>query len=336
MAAGPSTPALAAAVSNAGALGSLALAYLSPEQVLEATRATRGLTAAPFAVNLLAPVPPGAPVDPGPMMGLLAPIHAELGLPPPELPAPAPLAFDVALEVVLESGAAVFSVAFGLCSPEQLQRLKRRGMVCMATATTVKEARQIEAAGFDVVVAQGAEAGGHRGTFLGAFEEGMVGTLALVPQVVDAVRIPVVAAGGIMDGRGWIAADALGASGVQLGTAFIGANESGAPEAFKQALLQATDDGTAVSRAFSGRPARGLVTPFLREVEKLPGSILPYPMQAALTRSMRTTAAEAGRAEFLTMLAGQAAHLARREPAASIVRRLVEDAERVRARLQAA
>ncbi len=205
----------------------------------------------------------------------------------------------------------------------------------MGTANTVEEARRIEAAGFEAVVAQGAEAGGHRGTFVGSFERGLVGTMALVPQVVDAVKIPVVAAGGIMDGRGWVAAEALGAAGVQLGTAFLAASECGAIPAYKDAVLAATDDGTAVTRAFSGRPARGLVNRFLSTVEQRPETILPYPLQNALTRPMRTAAASAGRAELLSLWAGQAAGLARRGPAAEIVRWLVADAERARASLQA-
>jgi nitronate monooxygenase len=336
MAGGPTTPALVAAVSAAGALGSLGAAYLSPEQILEVGREIHSRTDHPFGVNLFAPVPPGPSVDPGPMLELLKPIHAELKLPPSEAPRPSPDPFETQLEAVLECGAAVFSVTFGLPSAEQLRRLKQRGLVCLATATTVEEARRIEEAGFDAVVAQGSEAGGHRGTFLGPFERGMVGTLALVPQIVDAVRIPVVASGGIMDGRGWVAAEALGASGVQLGTAFLAADESGAAEAFKGALLEATDDGTAVTRAFSGRPARGLINTFLRAAEERVEHILPYPLQNSLTRPMRTAAARAGRPEFLSMWAGQGAPLARREPAAAIVKRLVSEARQVRAQLQRA
>jgi nitronate monooxygenase len=336
MAGGPTTPALVAAVSAAGALGSVGAAYLSPEQIVEVGREIRSRTDRPFGVNLFAPVPPGPSVDPGPMLELLKPIHAELKLPPPEPPRTSSDSFDAQLEAVLECGATAFSVTFGLLSGEQLRRLKQRGLVCMATATTVEEARRSEAAGFDAVVAQGSEAGGHRGTFLGSFEEAMVGTLALVPQIVDAVRIPVIAAGGIMDGRGWVAAEALGASGVQLGTAFLGADESGAPEAFKRALLEATDDGTAVTRAFSGRPARGLKNAFLRAAEERVEDILPYPLQNSLTRPMRTAAARAGRPEFLSMWAGQGAPLARREPAAAIVKRLVSEAAQVRAQIQRA
>ncbi|HVP61887.1 MAG TPA: nitronate monooxygenase [Myxococcaceae bacterium] len=333
MAGGPSTPALAAEVSRAGGLGFLACAYSTPEQILEWSREVRARTDRPFGINLFADVPEGPAVDPGPILELLRPIHAELGLPPPEPPAPSTRSLDAQIEAVAESGAAVFSVTFGIPSAAQLERVRRAGLVRVATANTVEEARRIEAAGFQAVVAQGSEAGGHRATFVGSFERGLVGTMALVPQVADAVRIPVVAAGGIMDGRGWVAAEALGAAGVQLGTAFLASDECGAIPAYKEAVLAATDDGTVITRAFSGRAARGLVNRFLTEAEERPETILPYPLQNALTRPMRAAASRAGRAELLSLWAGQAARLARRGPAAEIVRWLVADAARVRALL---
>ncbi|MGZ3481857.1 MAG: NAD(P)H-dependent flavin oxidoreductase, partial [Myxococcaceae bacterium] len=153
-------------------------------------------------------------------------------------------------------------------------------------------------------------------------------------QVVDAVKVPVVAAGGIMDGRGWVAAEALGAAGVQLGTAFLASDECGAVPAYKEAVVAATDDATAITRAFSGRPARGLANRFLDAAGLQGENILSYPLQNALTRQMRTAAARAGRAELLSLWAGQAARLVRRGPAAEIVRWLVADAVRVRASLQ--
>ena len=334
MAGGPSTPALAAEISRAGGLGFLGCAYAPPEQILEWSREVRARTDRPFGLNLFADVPDGPPVDPGPMLELLGPIHAELGLPPPEAPGRPARSLDAQIEAVLQSGAAAFSMTFGLPSPDQLERLAGAGLVRMGTANTVEEARRIEAGGLEVVIAQGSEAGGHRATFVGSFERGLVGTMALVPQVVDAVRVPVVAAGGIMDGRGWVAAEALGAAGVQLGTAFLAADECGAVPAYKEAVLSATDDGTAITRAFSGRAARGLVNRFLAAAEERGESILPYPLQNALTRPMRTAASRAGRAELLSLWAGQGARLARRGPAAEIVRWLLADAARVRAALR--
>jgi nitronate monooxygenase len=335
MAGGPSTPALAAEVSRAGGLGFLGCAYSTPEQILELCREVKARTDRPFGVNLFADVQEGPPVDPAPMLELLRPIHAELGLPPPELPAASARSLDAQIEAVVQSGATAFSVTFGLLSAAQLERLQRAGLARMGTANTVEEARRIETAGFEAVIAQGSEAGGHRATFVGSFERGLVGTMALVPQVVDAVRIPVVAAGGIMDGRGWVAAEALGAAGVQLGTVFLACDECGTIPGYKEAVLAATDDGTAVTRAFSGRAARGLVNRFLTSVESRQETILPYPVQNALTRPMRTAASRAGRVELLSLWAGQGARLARRGPAAEIVRWLVADAARVRASLQA-
>jgi nitronate monooxygenase len=198
----------------------------------------------------------------------------------------------------------------------------------------VEEAIALERAGADAVVAQGSEAGAHRGTFAGDFDAAMIGTVALVPQVADAVRIPVVASGGIMDGRGLAAALALGAAAVQLGTAFLTCDEAGIPEAYKRTILDAREDGTRLTRAFSGRPARGVVNRFMREVERGDAdAILPYPLQNVLTRSLRNAAAAQGRSEFLSLWAGQGVRLARREKAADLVARLASEAESVVRRL---
>jgi nitronate monooxygenase len=199
----------------------------------------------------------------------------------------------------------------------------------MGTATTVAEAVILEKAGVDAIVAQGSEAGGHRGTFSVDFEKGMVGTIALVPQMVDAVSVPVVASGGIMDGRGIAAALALGATAVQLGTAFLTCRESGLPETYRVAILQAHEDHTRITRAFSGRPARGIVNRFMNQVESADPAeaILPFPFQNALTRPLRTAAAKQGRSEFLSLWAGQGVRLARRQSAGELVARLVRETE---------
>ncbi|HET6232673.1 MAG TPA: nitronate monooxygenase, partial [Longimicrobiaceae bacterium] len=223
MSGGGSTPALAAAVSNAGGLGSLGAAYLSADQIRADIAEVRRLTDQPFLVNLFAGGREHAheTVDAGPMLALVARRHAELGLPAPVLPAPPADPFDAQLEAVLEYRVPIFSFTFGIPGAAAMAELRRRGVFVMGTATTVDEAVRLEDAGVDAVVAQGSEAGGHRGTFGAPFEAAMIGTLALVPQVVDAVRVPVVASGGIMDGRGIVAARALGAAAVQLGTAFL-------------------------------------------------------------------------------------------------------------------
>jgi nitronate monooxygenase len=176
---------------------------------------------------------------------------------------------------------------------------------------------------------QGSEAGGHRGTFAGEFEAAMVGTISLVPQAVDAVSVPVIASGGIMDGRGIAAALALGASAVQMGTAFLTCDEAGIPEAYKEAILGAREHETRLTRAFSGRPARGIVNRFMTEIERdaAGDAILPFPLQNSLTRPLRSAAARQGRAEFLSLWAGQGVRLARRQPAGDLVQRLARGAE---------
>ena len=209
----------------------------------------------------------------------------------------------------------------------------------MGTATTVGEAVELERAGVDAVVTQGSEGGGHRGTFSGDFSAGLIGTMALVPQVVDAVRVPVVASGGIMDGRGIAAALALGASAVQLGTAFLTSKEAGIPEAYKQAITSAREDQTRLTRAFSGRPARGIINRFMTEMEsseEAAAEIPPFPVQNALTRPLRTAAGKQGRAEFLSLWAGQGLRLARRQSASELIVRLVEETGQAIHKLQAA
>jgi nitronate monooxygenase len=205
----------------------------------------------------------------------------------------------------------------------------------MGTATTVAEARELEGAGVDAIELQASEAGGHRGSFAGDFTASMIGTMALVPQAADAVAVPVVASGGIMDGRGVAAALALGAAAVQLGTAFLTCEESGVPDAYKAAILAARAEETRVTRAFSGRPARGIVNRFMAEIDAAgPAAILPFPLQNALTRPLRSAAGQRGRADFLSLWAGQGLGLARREPAAALVARLALEADAALERLR--
>jgi nitronate monooxygenase len=334
MAGGGTTPELAAAVSAAGGLGFLAAAYLQPSQIHEAAAAVRARTEKPFGINLFAPIPrPEPPADPRTALTRLAAYHQELGLPEPALPERAVFDFGEQLAACLECGAAVLSFTFGILPADSMGAARARGMFLLGTATTVEEAIRLEAAGVDAVVVQGSEAGAHRGTFAASFEASMVGTLALVPQAVDAVRVPVVASGGIMDGRGIAAALALGAGAVQMGTAFLTADEAGIPEAYKAAILAAREDETRVTRAFSGRPARGIVNRFMEEVEGEAGAILPYPIQNDLTRPLRGAAAGQGRKEFLSLWAGQGVRLARRQPAGELVARLVAETEAVIRRL---
>ncbi len=326
MGGGPSTPELVAAVSNAGGLGSLGAAYQTPDQIRDTIRRIRSLTSRPFNVNLFAGGwNANAQFDAGPMLEVLTEIHAKLGLPAPTVPKPAPDPFPAQLETVLDERPPIFSFTFGVPNADALSRLKSRGITTIGTATTVDEARHLEQAGVDVVFAQGAEAGAHRGTFLASVESSMVPTLDLVRATVAAVQIPVIATGGLMDGRDIVAALNAGASAASLGTAFLASPECGTPETHKRAILAAKQDTTVVTRAFSGRAARGLKNAYIAAVEAQPERILPYPFQNALTRPMRTTAAQQGRADYLSLWAGQGVARARAMPAAELVAQLLRE-----------
>jgi len=328
LAGGGDTPELVAAVSEAGAFGFIGGAYLTPPQIVHAARAVKARTERPFGVNLFAPLrAPDAPEDFGPALRRLAPYYVELGLAPPEAPALKPDAFPAQLAAALESGASVFSFTFGVLPADAITAVKARGMVVMGTATNVEEAVILERAGVDAIVAQGSEAGGHRGTFEEPFEAGMIGTVALVPQVADAVTVPVVASGGIMDGRGIAAALALGASAVQMGTAFLTCDEAGIPHAYKETILTAHESATRLTRVFSGRPARGITNRFMTEMEAsgMADHVLPFPLQNALTRPLRNAAAQQARAEYLSLWAGQGLRLARRQSASELVARLARE-----------
>ena len=329
--AGSNTPGLVAAVSNAGGLGMYGAAYLTPTRITDVVAEIRALTDRPFGINLFADEPdPGQGGDPDRLLDILGRAHMDLGLDPPALPdrTPAPIADQ--LEAVLDAGVPIFSFTFGIPSADALSRLNQRGVFVIGTATTVGEARLLEAAGVDAVVAQGSEAGGHRGTFAAPFDAAMVGTMALVPMVVDAVRIPVIASGGIMDGRGIVAAEALGASAVQMGTAFLACPETSIPASYRSAIRTAQAEGTSITRAFSGRPARGIVNAFMQAWQGHEEAILPFPLQNAATRPLRNAAASRDDPRFLSLWAGQGASLAREEPAAGLVQRLVREADAVR------
>lgn len=324
MGGGPSTPELVAAVSNAGGLGSLGAAYLTPDQITETIRRIRALTSQPFNVNLFAGGWNANPVfDATPMLELLGEVHEKLGLPPPVAPSPAPDPFPAQFEAVLNARPPIFSFTFGIPDRDAMSRLKSRGIAILGTATTVEEAHQLEHAGVDAIVAQGSEAGAHRGTFLDSFESSMVPTLDLVRAAASAVKLPVIATGGLMDGRDIVAALNAGASAAQLGTAFLVCPESGASWIHKRAILAAKQDTTVVTRAFSGRPARGLKNAFIASLNDRQDMILPYPLQNSLTRPMRTAAAQQGLADYLSLWAGQGVARACAMPAGDLVARLL-------------
>lgn len=330
MAGSGGTPELAAAVSNAGGLGAWGGAYAKPDDIVAAIRRIRQLTSRPFSINLFAGgYEPDVKVDPQPMLAIMAEAHAKLGLPPPLLsPAPAN-PFDAQLEAVLAERPPGFSFTFGMPSSAQIAALKQRGIAVSGTATTLEEARCLEQAGVDVIVAQGAEAGAHRGSFAAPFEESMIPLATLVREIRASVALPVVASGGIMDGRDVAAATKLGAAAVQLGTAFLPCPESGAPPAYKRALLDARNDATVITRAYSGRPARGLTNKFIAMVAGKEHAILPFRQQNDLTRPMRNAAGQQGIADFISLWAGRGVARSRAMPAANLVETLVEEAAAV-------
>lgn len=327
MAGGGDTPELAAEVCRAGGLGCLGLNYTDPDQILTLCSELRTRTTRPFCANLFAPASPspGAPVAAA--LDRLRAYYQELGLEPPKAIAP-PFSFDAQFEAVLQSGAAVFSFTCGAMPRPYIKQAKAAGMLVFGTATTVREARILVDAGVDAVIAQGSEAGGHRASFLSGQGDTLVGTVTLVPLMCAAVSVPVIAAGGIMDGRGVLASLVLGASAVQMGTAFLCCPESGVPAAYRDALFAADEESTTVTVAFSGKPARGIVNRFTREMDGPATPIAAFPIQNALTRPLRTAAAKRGKSEFLSLWAGQGASMCRPLAAFDLVQALQDEMRR--------
>jgi len=324
MAGSGGTPDLVAAVSNAGGLGSWGGAYSTPQQILDAARQIRALTAKPFALNLFAGgYEPDRAIDPAPMLAFVAQAHARLGLAPPTLPPNPQNPFDDQLAAVIEARPAVFSFTFGIPDADALARLRRAGIRTCGSATTLAEGRRLQDAGVEAVVAQGEEAGAHRGSFLAPFEQSMVPTRDLVRDLAAALSIPVVASGGLMGGHDIADMLRLGAVAAQLGTAFLLCPESGAPAPYKQSIRQAKGDATVITRVYSGRPARGLQNEFIEMVGDTP--VLPFRQQNDLTRPMRNEAGRRGEPGFISLWAGRGVARAREMPAAKLVETLVAE-----------
>ncbi|MGN6209510.1 NAD(P)H-dependent flavin oxidoreductase [Asticcacaulis sp.] len=323
---------MAIAVSQAGGLGSLPCALLSPEQVREAVQHIRTQTAAPFNLNFFCHAAPD-PDDPAVKARLaawrrhLTPYYEEAGL-SADTPAPqsgrAP--FDNAwCRAVEDIRPPVVSFHFGLPAPDLLARVKATGAKILSSATTVAEARWIETRGVDAVIAMGAEAGGHRASFLQMDMSRQVGTFALVPQIADAVSVPVIAAGGIADGRGVAAALVLGASAVQVGTAYLLTREATISDTHRAALMSATDDGTQITNIFTGRPARGISNRAMRELGPLSDLAPDFPLAGGALAPLKASASLNGAAEFSNLWAGQSAALARPTDAATLTKALAAE-----------
>ena len=318
--AGACPPALSIAVAGAGGLGACGALMMRPEEILAWAAEVRAGGNGAFQLNLWIPDPP--PVRDAEREAAVRAFLARFGPePPPEAGDTRPADFEAQCEALLAAGAPIVSSIMGLFPEAYVRTLKARRVAWFATVTTVAEARAAEAAGADAIVAQGMEAGGHRGAFeAGQAERRMAGLVSLVPAVADAVKLPVIAAGGVADGRGIAAALVLGASAVQIGTGLLRTPEAGLHPAWAEALGRAAPEDTAVTRAFSGRAGRSLANAYVREAGS-PGAPdpAPYPVQRGLTATMRAAAGQAGDIERMQAWAGQSAALARPEPAGELV-----------------
>lgn len=327
---GVSTPEMAAAIANAGGLGSLPVGGLAPDKTAELIRRTKALTGKPFAVNLFTyPIPQPVPEQVTAMKAFLLQLCARHGLPFEEQDFGAFHfhSYKEQIEVLVQEKVSIVSFTFGIPDDEDLQRMRSNGMVLIGTATCVREAVLLEEKRVDAISAQGIEAGGHRGSFLEEEPLPHVGLLPLLTGIIEKVKVPVIAAGGICDGKSIAAALALGAAGVQPGTAFIAADESSAIPAYKERLRTAIDTESSLTRAFSGRWARGLRNSFMDAVEAAGITIPAYPIQNILTTNIRQLAQRLNNSELTNLWAGQCAYKAEAKPAATIFRELVLQAE---------
>jgi nitronate monooxygenase len=318
---------LVVAVSDAGGLGSFGAHHLGADGIRDVVAGIRARTSRPFALNLWIPLqdsddPQLTDAQWRTALELLRPCFDATGVPLPARPARFAPRYEEQVEAVIEARPAVFSFVFGVPSAEVLDRCRSTGIVTLGAATTPAEARVLADAGVDMIVATGMEAGGHRVSFLREPEECLTGTLALVPQVVDAVKVPVIAAGGIADSRGVTAVLELGAAAAQIGTAFLACEESNAAPLHRQALFSEAARRTTLTRAFSGRLARSIHNDFIEALRDKEHLLPPYPVQNWLTAQFRAAALAAGRADIVSLWSGQGAPLLEHRRAAELLRSL--------------
>ncbi|WP_163581482.1 NAD(P)H-dependent flavin oxidoreductase [Gracilibacillus saliphilus] len=329
MAGGITTSKLVAEVSNNGGLGMIGAGYMSPIQIREQIREIKELTLNHFGINLF--VPREFDVTENEMNTanrLLQPIREQLDVETDmEISTfnKVTETFQQQIKVIIEERVPVCSFTFGIPSKEIIERLKQQNIILMGTATTVNEAIEVEKSGMDIVVVQGSEAGGHRGTFLDEEQESLVGLMSLIPQVVDHVSIPVVSAGGIMDGRGLKASICLGAQGVQMGTAFLTCLESGANAIHIEEILHATEDQTVLTRAFSGKSARGVNNKFISNMKQHETSLPDFPVQNSLTKGIRKNASLQKNRDYMSLWSGQSPRLAKRQTVKSLIQNIMKE-----------
>jgi nitronate monooxygenase len=325
---GLSTQRLTATVSNFGGLGSFGAHGLNPSAIRDVIAEIRMLTSKPFAINLWVSMEDegarasGSKAFARSLAPLAGHIQALGGMLPTFTPY-VPIKFEDQVRVLLDAKIPVFSFIYGVPPKEILDECRAQGIHTIGTATTPDEAMVLEQAGVDVVAASGFESGGHRGSFLRPSEESLTGTFSLVPQVVDSVSVPVVAAGGIADARGVVAAFALGAEGVQIGTAFLACEESGASPLHRDALLGGNARRTGLTRGFTGRLARGIHNQLLEELNRPGIEILPYPLQRILMKNLTVVAEKAAKPDFIQLWAGQSANLSRQSDARTLLQTLI-------------
>jgi len=335
MAGGITTSNLVAEVSNSGGLGTIGAGYMTPIQIREQIREIKQLTTNQFGINLFVPNDFNS-MDHEIIAAsqLLQPIREQLNLQVEdslEIPKSNDVVktFNEQIKVVLEEKVPICTFTFGIPSIDVVAELKRNNVILIGTATNVEEAVENEERGMDLVVVQGSEAGGHRGNFLNGSQESLVGLMSLIPQVVDEVNIPVIAAGGIMDGRGLMASICLGAKGVQMGTAFLTCIESGAHQVHKESVLNAKEDQIVLTRAFSGKWARGINNKFIIEMQKHESSIPDFPVQNALTQSIRKASALQNNQEFMSLWSGQSPRLAENHTVKTLFNKMIAEAQNI-------
>jgi nitronate monooxygenase len=331
---GLSSQRLTAAVSNFGGLGSFGAHSLAPEEIKDVIAEIRLLTAKPFAMNLWVSMEDedARTSDESAFNRSLAPLAshlAALGAPRPLYKPYSPKRFEDQARVLLDAKVPAFSFVYGIPPADILEECRAKSIVTIGTATTPAEAATLHEAGVDAIVASGFEAGGHRGSFLRPAENSLTGTLSLVPQIVDIVDVPVIAAGGIGDSRGVIAALALGAEAVQMGTVFLACEESGASLLHREALLGRNVGHTALTKGFTGRLARGIHNRLMEELNRNGTEILPYPLQRGLVRNLSIPAEAAGRSDLLPLWAGQSANLSTCTDVSAFLNSLVEEVSEI-------